>query len=455
LLGQTVYDFVHPCDEEELRDLLISRPGTLKKPEQRRSVNFFLRLKSTLTSRGRTVNIKSATWKVLHCTGYVGPCGMATMLCEPVPHPSSVEFPLDSSTILTRHSMDLRFTHCEGRQYRFLAKRGGFVWAETQATVLYNGRTSQAEAIVCLNFILSPATPADTSGTAAQPVQNGLVVVVLEKEEKEEHRDDEHFVPLSFSSPCGSDTLPDCPEDLCTPELRQLLAPIFNILTPPPSSSPPASFSSSPPPMSAAVVSPEPESASEEPVERFFAVYAEERQKPAEDTQEVMEDVDLEMLAPYISMDDDFQLTFHTGLPEGCDLAPSSSSPSPSFSPSSSLSPSSPPTAPSAATGLRKRIRGLDKTLSPVFEVGDKRQRRDSLSSIDQDLLFTHRLLDCLDDPDQSDLDLEPRPQRRSQLLTDRDPVLGGIQGLCDTAGLMRDIFSSRPPDRCPLSPLT
>lgn len=27
-------------------------------------VNFFLRMKSTLTSRGRTVNIKSAEWKV-------------------------------------------------------------------------------------------------------------------------------------------------------------------------------------------------------------------------------------------------------------------------------------------------------------------------------------------------------------------------------------------------------
>lgn len=37
--------------------------------------------------------------------------------------------------------------------YRFLANCGGFVWAETQATVLYS-KTSQPEAIVCLNFIL-------------------------------------------------------------------------------------------------------------------------------------------------------------------------------------------------------------------------------------------------------------------------------------------------------------
>lgn len=39
-------------------------------------------------------------------------------------------------------------------QYRFLANSGGFVWAETQATVLYSSKTSQPEAIVCLNFIL-------------------------------------------------------------------------------------------------------------------------------------------------------------------------------------------------------------------------------------------------------------------------------------------------------------
>ncbi|CAL8352441.1 unnamed protein product [Lota lota] len=529
LLGQSVYDFVHPCDLEELRDLLTARPGGRKTPvsDQWRAVNFFLRVKSTLTSRGRTVNIKSATWKVLHCTGYVGACGSATLLCEPVPHPSSVEFPLDSSTFLTRHSMDLRFTHCEGRvtelvgyepddligrsayefhhaldsahvnrslhtllskgqvctsQYRFLAKRGGFVWAETQATVLYNSRTSQPEAVVCLNFILSVVEQADMVFSVEQtrfillsephmgsdvssitePVLNMLEDEEEEEEERKDDDDDEvlflklkentedllltpqpgedimpltDFVQLSFVSPCGSTLLPDCPQDLCTPELRQLLAPIFDIMTPPPSSA-------SSPSSSAADVSPEPESPS---VERFFAVCPEERQKPAEDTQEGMEEVDLEMLAPYISMDDDFQLTFLTGLPEGCDLT----------SPSSSSSSSSckPHTATSAATSFRKRTHGLDSTLSSVFEVEDKRQRRDS-SNVDQDLLFPHRLLDCLDDTDQSDLDLEPRPQK-SQLLTDRDPVLGGIQGLCDTAALMRDVFSSRPPDRSPLSPMT
>lgn len=43
--------------------LLISGSKKAKEPNTERS--FFLRMKCTLTSRGRTVNVKSATWKVL------------------------------------------------------------------------------------------------------------------------------------------------------------------------------------------------------------------------------------------------------------------------------------------------------------------------------------------------------------------------------------------------------
>ena len=39
----------------------LSKKLQTEQPSER---NFFLRMKSTLTSRGRTVNIKSAAWKV-------------------------------------------------------------------------------------------------------------------------------------------------------------------------------------------------------------------------------------------------------------------------------------------------------------------------------------------------------------------------------------------------------
>lgn len=50
------------------------------------------------------------------------------------------------------------------------------------------------------------------------------------------------------------------------------------------------------------------------------------------------------------------------------------------------------------------------------------------------------KCLNCVSD--QMDLqvagdfeELEPEPWKRSRLLTDKDPVLGGTQALCDTAG--------------------
>lgn len=216
LTGHSVFDFTHPCDQEELREMLIHRPGSKKSKEPNTERSFFLRMKCTLTSRGRTVNVKSATWKVLHCTGHVRvydspaeegtngqkepPVPYLVLICDPIPHPSNIEVPLDTKTFLSRHTMDMKFTYCDERitdlmgydpedlldrsvyeyyhaldsdhltkthqnlfakgqvctgQYRMLAKKGGFVWVETQATVIYNNKNSQPQCVVCVNFVLS------------------------------------------------------------------------------------------------------------------------------------------------------------------------------------------------------------------------------------------------------------------------------------------------------------
>ncbi|XP_038142188.1 hypoxia inducible factor 1 subunit alpha a [Cyprinodon tularosa] len=214
LIGHSVFDFTHPCDQEELREMLVYRSGSKKVKEPSTERNFFLRMKCTLTSRGRTVNVKSATWKVLHCSGHVRvhsseqsadgpkepPVPYLVLICDPIPHPSNIEVPLDTKTFLSRHTMDMKFTYCDERiteligydtedllnrsvyeyyhaldsdyltkthhhlftkgqvttgQYRMLAKRGGFVWVETQATVIYNNKNSQPQCVVCVNFVLS------------------------------------------------------------------------------------------------------------------------------------------------------------------------------------------------------------------------------------------------------------------------------------------------------------
>lgn len=219
LTGHSIFDFTHPCDHEEIRENLAVKnaPGFGRKHRDMNTErDFFMRMKCTVTNRGRTVNLKSATWKVLHCTGHIKiynacqahtlcgykepPLNCLIMMCEPIQHPSNIEVPLDCKTFLSRHSMDMKFTYCDERiaalmgycpdellgrsvyefyhaldsdhmikshqnlctkgqsvtgQYRMLAKRGGYVWVETQGTVIYNSRNSQPQCIVCINYVLS------------------------------------------------------------------------------------------------------------------------------------------------------------------------------------------------------------------------------------------------------------------------------------------------------------
>uniref|UniRef100_A0A3Q3QIR7 Hypoxia inducible factor 1 subunit alpha a n=1 Tax=Monopterus albus TaxID=43700 RepID=A0A3Q3QIR7_MONAL len=131
LTGHSVFDFTHPCDQEELREMLVYRTGSKKTKEPNTERSFFLRMKCTLTSRGRTVNVKSATWKVLHCSGHVRvydphteqlteehmepPVPYLVLICDPIPHPSNIEVPLDTKTFLSRHTMDMKFTYCDER----------------------------------------------------------------------------------------------------------------------------------------------------------------------------------------------------------------------------------------------------------------------------------------------------------------------------------------------------
>ncbi|KAJ8418488.1 hypothetical protein AAFF_G00141970 [Aldrovandia affinis] len=219
LTGHSIFDFTHPCDHEEIRENLSLKTGAgfgKKSKDMSTDRDFFMRMKCTVTNRGRTVNLKSASWKVLHCTGHVKvynsqstrvmcaykepPLTCVVMMCVPIPHPSNIDMPLDSKTFLSRHSMDMKFTYCDDRvhklmgycpedlmgrsvydfyhaldsssvtkshqnlctkgqavsgQYRMLAKHGGYVWVETQGTVIYNSRNSQPQCIVCINYVLS------------------------------------------------------------------------------------------------------------------------------------------------------------------------------------------------------------------------------------------------------------------------------------------------------------
>ncbi|XP_014772617.1 uncharacterized protein LOC106870896 [Octopus bimaculoides] len=72
LLGQNIYEYIHPCDHEQLRSELgpsrahrTAGVDTLPSPRQ----VFSLRVKSTLTAKGRNINLKSASYKVIKFSG--------------------------------------------------------------------------------------------------------------------------------------------------------------------------------------------------------------------------------------------------------------------------------------------------------------------------------------------------------------------------------------------------
>nr|XP_037876181.1 hypoxia-inducible factor 1-alpha isoform X3 [Bombyx mori] len=212
IMGQSVFEFSHPCDHDEIREALRTNGGARR--------DLLLRLKCTLTSKGRNVHLKSASYKVIHITGHMlastednernnnetkadeekkGKAGCLVAVGRPIPHPSNIEIPLDSKTFLSKHSLDMKFTYvdesllntlgfgseelvgrslydyhhaadsasmiqqfkslfskgqCETGQYRFLAKSGGYSWVQTQATVITD-KQQKPISVVCVNYIIS------------------------------------------------------------------------------------------------------------------------------------------------------------------------------------------------------------------------------------------------------------------------------------------------------------
>uniref|UniRef100_A0A336K5R8 CSON002255 protein n=1 Tax=Culicoides sonorensis TaxID=179676 RepID=A0A336K5R8_CULSO len=224
LLGQPIWEYSHQCDHEELRDALHGRhmsPSELlngtKDKDFRPMIqrDFFLRLKCTLTSRGRSINIKSASYKVIHITGHIAYSDekyrQLVAIGRPIPHPSNIEIPLGCCTFLTKHSLDMKFSYVDDKmlsllgyrpehllskslfslhhgadsssllgafktlinkgqsethRYRYLARCGGYVWVVTQATVVYDKQKPQS--VVCVNYAISDIEKNDEIFSCAQ-----------------------------------------------------------------------------------------------------------------------------------------------------------------------------------------------------------------------------------------------------------------------------------------------
>ncbi|XP_044291345.1 hypoxia-inducible factor 3-alpha isoform X2 [Varanus komodoensis] len=231
-------------------------------------------------------------------------------------------------------------------QYRFLARNGGYLWTQTQATVISSSKNSQPVSIVCVHVILS------------QVEEMGLVLSLEQTDRQGEHR---RLPPpcldgadpdgaLDELDPSGGDTIINLsfelrgpkilaflrpaniseeelqldPKRFCSPDLQKLLGPIFDSPGAQAPSGGPVPARPLPPPSKPPLLAKKPSGRSS-PVLRPQADLPEELLLDMENVQKLFasskephsmetvlqdyEGLDLEMLAPYISMDDDFQLS--------------------------------------------------------------------------------------------------------------------------------------------------
>uniref|UniRef100_A0A3Q0SQC3 Neuronal PAS domain-containing protein 1 n=1 Tax=Amphilophus citrinellus TaxID=61819 RepID=A0A3Q0SQC3_AMPCI len=180
---------------------------------------FFIRMKSTLTKRG--LHVKSSGYKVIHVTGRIRcrpalvpgsarsvrrPMGLVA-LAHTLPPSTLNEVRMESHMFVFRVNMDLQVTYCENiseymdltpaevvghtcyhfihvedlenlRQshedlrkgqvvtgyYRWLQRRGGYLWIQSTATVSINHKAPHERNVIWVNYVLRtelPDTPLD------------------------------------------------------------------------------------------------------------------------------------------------------------------------------------------------------------------------------------------------------------------------------------------------------
>uniref|UniRef100_A0A8C5ZN65 Hypoxia inducible factor 3 subunit alpha n=1 Tax=Marmota marmota marmota TaxID=9994 RepID=A0A8C5ZN65_MARMA len=324
LIGHSVFDFIHPCDQEELQDALTPSPSlSKKKPEAPTERCFSLRMKSTLTSRGRTLNLKAATWKVLHCSGHMrvykppaqpSPAGSPALSPDPPLHPRIAEVAGYSPEDLIGCSA-----------YEYIHALDSDAVSRSIHTCMLETRRGGS----CLGLAENRSDPHSPVCFVPSRVEETGVVLSLEQTEQHSRRPlqggalSQKDAPnpghrldapgpriLAFLHPpsLSEATLAADPRRFCSPDLRCLLAPILDGAS--------GAATPSTPQAARRPQSPLPADLPGEPpvgVENARGLFPSGRILGAAETElaaaQDADALDLEMLAPYISMDDDFQLS--------------------------------------------------------------------------------------------------------------------------------------------------
>ncbi|XP_054105048.1 single-minded homolog 2 isoform X2 [Callithrix jacchus] len=212
LTGNSIYEYIHPSDHDEMTAVLTAHQPLhhhlLQEYEIERS--FFLRMKCVLAKRN--AGLTCSGYKVIHCSGYLkirqfmldmalyDSCYQIVGLVavgQSLPPSAITEIKLHSNMFMFRASLDLKlifldsrvtevtgyepqdliektlYHHVHGcdvfhlryahhlllvkgqvttKYYRLLSKRGGWVWVQSYATVVHNSRSSRPHCIQYSSF---------------------------------------------------------------------------------------------------------------------------------------------------------------------------------------------------------------------------------------------------------------------------------------------------------------
>ncbi|XP_067595561.1 single-minded homolog 2 isoform X2 [Pseudorca crassidens] len=215
LTGNSIYEYIHPSDHDEMTAVLTAHQPLhhhlLQEYEIERS--FFLRMKCVLAKRN--AGLTCSGYKVIHCSGYLkirqymldmslyDSCYQIVGLVavgQSLPPSAITEIKLHSNMFMFRASLDLKlifldsrvteltgyepqdliektlYHHVHGcdvfhlryahhlllvkgqvttKYYRLLSKLGGWVWVQSCATVVHNSRSSRPHCIVSVNYVLT------------------------------------------------------------------------------------------------------------------------------------------------------------------------------------------------------------------------------------------------------------------------------------------------------------
>ncbi|XP_022696795.1 uncharacterized protein LOC111264851 isoform X2 [Varroa jacobsoni] len=231
LLGVSLEGFVHPCDYQELRDALADLKTTPSSEKQLQYKTLQIRMKCTITAKGRVVNIKSAAYKVVKYQLRLlkrEDVTYLTAVCEPMGpfmaklRPTKIAFfnsevksgddfisqhdlrfvfknierlpfcfgysqnelrgqslynvihPQDMATLVDNFKELFNKGYCDTGFYRFLASRGGYCWVSTKAQLVQD-TYGKPLTVHCVHSVL---------GDIHQP---GEVLALFQKEACENH----------------------------------------------------------------------------------------------------------------------------------------------------------------------------------------------------------------------------------------------------------------------------